>query len=74
VIRPCFLPKHLHSLEPTARKLFEDLLEQTFLHHDPRITLETILARLPEYEVDLENAVRLRTAFVQGDASLQIRF
>jgi cytochrome P450 len=39
-----------------------------------KITLETILARLPEYEVDLEKAVRLRTEFVQGYASLPIRF
>jgi cytochrome P450 len=39
-----------------------------------RITLETILKRIPEYEVDLENAVRLRTEFVQGFAHLPIRF
>jgi cytochrome P450 len=29
-----------------------------------RITFETLLARMPEYEVDLERAVRLRTEFV----------
>jgi hypothetical protein len=39
-----------------------------------RITLEGILARIPEYEVDLDRAVRLRTEFVQGFASLPIRF
>jgi cytochrome P450 len=39
-----------------------------------RLTLETILARMPEYEVDLEKAVRLRTEFVQGYSSLPIRF
>jgi hypothetical protein len=37
-----------------------------------RLTLETILARMPEYEVDLERAVRLRTEFVQGFASLPL--
>jgi hypothetical protein len=39
-----------------------------------KLTLETILARMPEYEVDLEHAVRLRTEFVQGYSSLPIRF
>ena len=39
-----------------------------------RLTLEAILARAPDYEVDLERAVRLRTEFVQGFASLPIRF
>jgi len=39
-----------------------------------KVTLESILARIPEYEVDLEKAVRLRTEFVQGYASLPIRF
>jgi len=39
-----------------------------------RLALETILARMPEYEVDLQGAVRLRTEFVQGFASLPIRF
>ena len=39
-----------------------------------KITLETLLARIPEYEVDLENAVRLRTEFVQGFEKLPIRF
>ena len=38
-----------------------------------RITLEGILARMPEYEIDLERAVRLRTEFVQGFSSLPIR-
>jgi cytochrome P450 len=37
-----------------------------------RITLETLLARMPEYAVDLAGAERLRTEFVQGFASLPI--
>ena len=41
---------------------------------EARIALEELLARAPEYEVDLENAVRLRTEFVQGFASLPVRF
>ncbi len=39
-----------------------------------KVTLETILARMPEYEVDLARAERLRTEFVQGFSSLPIRF
>jgi cytochrome P450 len=39
-----------------------------------RVTFETLLARMPDYEVDLDRAVRLRTEFVQGFASLPIRF
>jgi cytochrome P450 len=39
-----------------------------------RITLETLLRRMPEWEVDLEGAERLRTEFVQGFARLPIRF
>jgi cytochrome P450 len=39
-----------------------------------RVTLEAILGRIPDYEVDLERADRLRTEFVQGYASLPIRF
>ncbi|MDJ0868759.1 MAG: cytochrome P450 [Myxococcota bacterium] len=39
-----------------------------------RITLETLLARMPEYTVDLDRAEKLRTEFVQGYASLPIRF
>ena len=38
-----------------------------------RICLEAILARFPEYEVDLDRAVRLKTEFVQGFASLPLR-
>ena len=38
-----------------------------------RICLEELLARFPEYEVDLDNAVRLRTEFVQGFATLPVR-
>jgi cytochrome P450 len=37
-----------------------------------RITLETLLARVPEYEVDVAGAERLRTEFVQGFAALPI--
>jgi len=37
-----------------------------------RITLETLLARMPGYEVDLAGAERLRTEFVQGFARLPI--
>jgi cytochrome P450 len=39
-----------------------------------KITLETILARMPDYEVDLEHAERLHTEFVQGFSSLPIHF
>jgi hypothetical protein len=39
-----------------------------------RITLETILARMPDYEVDLERAERFNTEFVQGYSKLPIRF
>jgi cytochrome P450 len=39
-----------------------------------RITLETLLRRMPEWEVDLDGAERLRTEFVQGFARLPIRF
>lgn len=39
-----------------------------------RITLDGILSRMPEYEVDLGGAVRLRTEFVQGFSRLPIRF
>jgi cytochrome P450 len=39
-----------------------------------RITFETLLARLPDYEVELDRAKRLDTEFVQGFSSLPIRF
>ena len=39
-----------------------------------RITLETLLARMPNYEVDLTGAKRLATEFVQGFASLPIEW
>ena len=39
-----------------------------------RITLETLLRRMPDYEVDLAGARRLRTEFVQGFAELPIRW
>ena len=38
-----------------------------------RICLEEILARFPNYEVDLDRAVRLHTEFVQGFSSLPVR-
>jgi cytochrome P450 len=39
-----------------------------------RVCLEEILGTWPEYQVDLENAERLRTEFVQGFASMPILF
>ncbi len=39
-----------------------------------RVTLRALLSRMPDYEVDLERAKRLRTEFVQGFSSLPIRF
>jgi len=39
-----------------------------------RVCFEELLRRIPEYEVDLAGAERLRTEFVQGFASLPIRF
>jgi cytochrome P450 len=39
-----------------------------------RVCLEELLARIPEYEVDLAGAERVRTEFVQGFATLPIRF
>ena len=39
-----------------------------------RILLEELLARVPEYEVVEERAVRLRSEFFRGFASLPIRF
>jgi cytochrome P450 len=39
-----------------------------------RVTFEGLLSRIPEYEVDLDRATRLRTEFVQGFSSLPIRF
>ena len=39
-----------------------------------KVCLEEVLAAWPEYEVDLDGAERLRTEFVQGFASLPIRF
>lgn len=39
-----------------------------------RVCLEELLARIPEYEVDLAGAERVRTEFVQGFAALPIRF
>jgi hypothetical protein len=39
-----------------------------------KVTLQTILARMPDYEVDLDRAERLETEFVQGYSSLPITF
>jgi hypothetical protein len=39
-----------------------------------RIAFETLLSRIPEYEVDLGRAEKLRTEFVQGYSSLPITF
>jgi cytochrome P450 len=39
-----------------------------------KVCLEELLARLPDYEVDLENSERLLTEFVQGYWKLPIRF
>jgi len=39
-----------------------------------RICLEEMLKRMPEYELDLANAERLVTDFVQGYASFPVRF
>jgi cytochrome P450 len=41
---------------------------------EARVAFEMILDRMPGYEVDLGSAVRFRTEFVQGYASLPIRF
>ncbi len=38
-----------------------------------KVCLEEILSRFPEYEVDLANATRFRTEFVQGFQSLPVR-
>ena len=38
-----------------------------------KVCLEEILSRFPEYEVDLANAKRFRTEFVQGFQSLPVR-
>jgi len=39
-----------------------------------RVCLEELLARIPEYDVDLARAERVRTEFVQGFAALPIVF
>lgn len=39
-----------------------------------KLTFESILSRIPDYEVDLDNAVRYRTEFVQGFEKLPIKF
>ena len=38
------------------------------------VMLEELLARIPEYEVDLENAVQIRSEVFRGYVSLPIRF
>ena len=39
-----------------------------------KLTFEAVLKRIPDYEVDVDNAKRLRTEFVQGFESLPIKF
>jgi cytochrome P450 len=39
-----------------------------------RVSLETLLPALGDYEIDFERALRLRTEFVQGYGSLPLRF
>ena len=41
---------------------------------EARVCLEAVAEKIPDYEVDIENAERLRTEFVQGFAKLPIRF
>ncbi len=41
---------------------------------EARVCLEAVAEHIPDYEVDTENAERLRTEFVQGFARLPIRF
>ena len=41
---------------------------------EARITLEEVMRRLPEYEIDLARAERTRTEFVQGWVKLPARF
>lgn len=41
---------------------------------EAKITLTEILARIPDYQVDLAGATRVRTEFVQGFSSLPIVF
>lgn len=47
-------------------------------HHvarmEGRVLLEELLARIPDYEVVAERAVRIRSEFFRGFASLPIRF
>ena len=38
-----------------------------------KVCLEEMLSRFPEYEVDLDNAKRFRTEFVQGFQTLPVR-
>ncbi|MBW2244141.1 MAG: cytochrome P450 [Deltaproteobacteria bacterium] len=38
-----------------------------------KVCFEAFLSRFPEYELDLDRAVRLKTEFVQGFASLPVR-
>ena len=40
---------------------------------EARVCFGALLERFPEYDLDLANAVRLRTEFVQGFASLPVR-
>jgi hypothetical protein len=49
-------------------------LGQNAARMEGRILLEELLARIPDYEVVAERAVRLRSEFFRGFASLPIRF
>ncbi len=39
-----------------------------------KVCLEELLSRIPDYQLELDRAERLRTEFVQGFASLPISF
>jgi cytochrome P450 len=41
---------------------------------EARLTLDAVMRRLPEYEIDLDKAERTRTEFVQGWVKLPARF
>ena len=40
---------------------------------EARVAMEELLARFPRYEVDFENAERIRTEFIRGYTSLPVR-
>ena len=59
-------------LDPRVKSL--NYLNNVLAKLEARLCLEKTLKHMPDYEVDLANAVRLRTDFVQGYASLPITF